>query len=619
MSFIDLFPHDSVRPVQKEFMEQVFKAISDKKCLLAHAPTGIGKTAATLTPALSYAIEKGLTVFFLTSRHTQHSIAIETLKKMREKSGQKFSVTDIIGKKWMCCQPGVDALYSKQFHDYCRAMREEEQCTYYLNIKKGGKISPEAQKALSAVTAEPVGTERIVEEGKLYKVCPYEIALLAAHKSSVIVADYYYLFNPTIREAFLKKAGKELEKSIIIVDEGHNLPGRMRELLSEKLSTITLSRAIHEAEKFSKDEERESILRIQDILIELAEDTERERIVAKEEFIEKLGKGYEDISARLMLIGDEIRAEQRQSFIGSVAAFMESWGNGDEGYVRIISKFQGRHGPVIELSYRCLDPAIATADVLKRAYSTIIMSGTLAPTEMYKDLLGFPEGATEGIFSNPFPKKNRLAMIIPQVTTKFTLRTPQQYEKIANVCSEIVNLVPGNTVVFFPSYNVRDEVHKFLHGKCNKKLMKETPDMAKREKTELLEKFKADHKKGSILLAVIGGNFSEGIDLPGDLLKAVVVVGLPLQQPDLETKSLIRYYDTKFRKGWDYGYVLPAFVKALQSAGRCIRSETDKGVICFLDERYAWERYYNCFPRDWQPAITALYKERIKEFFNSAD
>jgi DNA excision repair protein ERCC-2 len=610
----EMFPHDSVRPVQKDFMEKVYNAVSNRKCLLAHAPTGIGKTAATLTPALSYALEKGLTVFFLTSRHTQHAIAIETLKKMLQKSGKKFSSADIIGKKWMCCQEGVDALYSKQFHDYCKAMREEEQCTFYQNLKKGGKISPEAQRALSTITAEPVGTEKIVEESKNCKVCPYEISLLAASKAAVIVSDYYYLFNPGIREPFLKKAGKTLEKSIIIIDEGHNLPGRMRELLSEKLSTITLSRAIHEADKLGKEEEREIILKIQDAFISMAENTEHERIVTKEEFSEKI-EHYEDASARLMLIGDEIRATQRQSFLGSVAGFMEAWTNGDNGYVRIISKFQGKHGPVIELSYRCLDPAIATSEVLKHAHSAIIMSGTLAPTEMYKDVLGFPEGTSEGIFSNPFPKKNRLAMIIPTVTTKFSSRTPQQYEKIANVCSEIVNLVPGNAVVFFPSYNVRDEVHRYLAGKCNKKLMKETPEMAKSEKTELLERFKADHKKGSILLAVIGGNFSEGVDLPGDFLKAVVVVGLPLQTPDLETKSLIKYYDLKYRKGWDYGYILPAFVKALQSAGRCIRSETDKGVICFLDDRYAQERYYGCFPRDWQPTITALYKERISEFF----
>jgi DNA excision repair protein ERCC-2 len=246
------------------------------------------------------------------------------------------------------------------------------------------------------------------------------------------------------------------------------------------------------------------------------------------------------------------------------------------------------------------------------------MSGTLSPTEMYKDLLGFPSDTKATSYSNPFPQKNRLALIIPEVTTRFSLRTPKQYKKIAKICSEISNTVPGNTVVFFPSYKVRDEVHKFLYGSCNKKILKETQELSKQEKTRLLEDFKANHKKGSVLLAVIGGNFNEGIDLPGDFLKAVVVVGLPLQQPDLETNQLIKYYDKKFMKGWDYGYVLPAFVKALQSAGRCIRSETDRGLIAFLDERYSWPNYYKCFPADWKPSITALYKERIKKFFNNS-
>ncbi|MBN2454338.1 ATP-dependent DNA helicase [Candidatus Woesearchaeota archaeon] len=613
----NLFPHDSVRAVQKEFMEQVQDAVAKGKCLLAHAPTGIGKTAATLTPALKVALEKGLTVFFLTSRHTQHSIAIETLRKMQEKSGKSFSVADIIGKKWMCCQSGVEALYSKQFHDYCRAMKEDEQCEFYLNLKKANKLTSEAKKALSIVTMKPVGTERIVEESKALKVCPYEIAMLAAQKASVIIADYYYLFSPGIREAFLKKTGKKLEKSIIIIDEGHNLPGRMRELLSERTSTVVVGRAIKEAQKYGKEEEQEFLVRFGDILAELAEDVP-ERIVAKEELKKKISeKKYEEISSKLHFSADEVREQQRQSFIGSVASFLDVWDKEEKGYARIIRQYPGKYGNAVSLSYACLDPAIATAEVIKKAHSAIIMSGTLNPTEMYKDLLGFPAETKETVFSNPFPKSNRLALIIPSVTTKFSKRNEQQYSRIADISAEISNLVPGNVVIYFPSYKVRDEVHKFLHGCCNKKIMKESPEMSKKEKTELLEKFKEGHKEGSILLAVFGGNFSEGIDLPGDFLKAVIVVGLPLGQPDLETKMLIKYYDEKYGKGWDYGYVLPAFVKALQSAGRCIRSETDRGLICFLDERYAWERYYKCFPKDWQPAITALYKDRINEFFTT--
>ena len=132
----------------------------------------------------------------------------------------------------------------------------------------------------------------------------------------------------------------------------------------------------------------------------------------------------------------------------------------------------------------------------------------------------------------------------------------------------------------------------------------------------LLDEFKKHKEEGSVLLAVTAGNFGEGVDLPGDLLKAVIVVGLPLQKPSLEIKELINYYDKKFQKGWDYAYIYPAIIKVLQNAGRCIRSEEDKGVIIFLDERFAWESYYKCFPTDQDIKISKLYEKKVEEFFN---
>jgi len=140
--------------------------------------------------------------------------------------------------------------------------------------------------------------------------------------------------------------------------------------------------------------------------------------------------------------------------------------------------------------------------------------------------------------------------------------------------------------------------------------------MSKQEKKELLEDFKKNKKDGAVLLAVAAGSYGESIDLPGDLLKAVVVVGLPLQRPDLETKELINYYDMKFSKGWDYGYLFPAFNKCLQNAGRCIRSKDDRGIIVFLDERYSWRNYARCFPQDMEIKVTERYKEIIEYFFS---
>jgi len=158
-------------------------------------------------------------------------------------------------------------------------------------------------------------------------------------------------------------------------------------------------------------------------------------------------------------------------------------------------------------------------------------------------------------------------------------------------------------------------VYKFFDPLCKKTTILEHQRLTKEDKTEILNKFKSYQKVGAVLLGVATGSFGEGIDLPGNLLKCVVVVGLPLQQPDLETKELISYYDKKFGKGWDYGYIFPAFNKTLQNAGRCIRSETDKGVVVFLDQRYLWPNYKRCFPPDSDIKVTRHYKEMIDEFF----
>jgi DNA excision repair protein ERCC-2 len=149
-----------------------------------------------------------------------------------------------------------------------------------------------------------------------------------------------------------------------------------------------------------------------------------------------------------------------------------------------------------------------------------------------------------------------------------------------------------------------------------KTVILENSEMTRDERFEVIEKFKSYHKTGSLLLGVQSGSFSEGIDLPGDYLKSVIVVGLPLQKPNIETRQLINYLDIKFGKGWDYGYVFPAFSRILQSAGRCIRSEKDRGVIVFLDERYAWPNYVKCFPPDWELDITHEYLEKIEKFYS---
>lgn len=618
-----LFPHSKVREIQENMVDDIVSCLNNKKNLIMHAPTGIGKTAAVLSPALSFVLKKDLTVFFLTSRHTQHALAIDTLKKIKKKHNLNFVTADIIGKKWMCSQLGVDALYSSEFADYCKRLKEENSCEFYNNTKKkSGSLNTLTKSVLEELKIlSPSHVEEIFDVCNKKKLCAYEMAALLSKEAKVIISDYNYVFDESIRNSFFLRAGKELEKSIIIVDEAHNLPKRIRELRTVKLSSFVLERAIKEAKKMGFGETEEKLKHVLDVLDELGSELDEkktERLVKKEDFVKKIEEKYEydDLVNEFVFVGDEIKEKQKRSFISSLGLFFEIWPGGDVGYVRTVEKVPGKNDYVTSLYYKCLDPSLVTKEIIDGSYCTILMSGTLTPTFMYKDILGFKD-AVEREFKSPFPKDNRLSLIIPETTTKFTRRGKEEYEKIANVLLKLNKLIPGNVLVFFPSYSLRNNIFVFLDGKSEKKILLEKRNLSKEEKHILLEEFKGYNKEGALLLAVTAGNFGEGIDLPGDYVKGVIVVGLPLERPSLEIKGLIDYYDKKFKKGWEYGYVFPAIIKVLQNAGRCIRSETDKGVIAFLDERFAWENYYKCFPMDMDVRITKMYEKRVKDFFNT--
>ena len=204
------------------------------------------------------------------------------------------------------------------------------------------------------------------------------------------------------------------------------------------------------------------------------------------------------------------------------------------------------------------------------------------------------------------------------MTTKFTERNEDQFYRIAGNIVKVINNIPGNIGIFFPSYGMMETIGGLMeHSAVDKEIVTERQDMTKLDKKRLFERFSSYVKKGNgaALFAVVGANFSEGVDFPGELMNAVVVVGLPLQKPDIKNQALINYYDTRFQKGWEYGYIYPAMNKVMQTAGRCIRSETDRGVIILMDKRFLWNPYKDLLPRDAQMYISGNLQGELEEFF----
>lgn len=646
------FPFEKIREEQDKMLADIAASLMDRKHMLIHAPTGLGKTISSLGPAVKYAVDNGLSVVFVTPRHTQHKIAIDTLREIKKKFGADFKAVDFLGKKHMCSMPGVDTMHSGVFADFCSKQIEDRKCIFYTQTKKSeGVPTVETEAALAELgIGGPLHSEELIKYGRDKEFCSYELAGFMARgtKPAVVIADYFHVMHPSIRERFFKRIDKELGNTILIIDEGHNVPDRVRDLMSINMSSFVINAAVKEARQLGYRETENYLVAIKEIIEVLANKTvmniiadkksrnvSLEGLIERDRFIElvelKTQCDYDQLIKDLDFIAEQILEEKKQSFISSVSRFLEAWKGEDFGFVRImkvkskdrnfvsnyngLSSIQESKDVKIELSYRCLDPALITADLIKSSYCTIVMSGTLQPLEMYKDLLGFPDNTLLKSYKSPFSRENRKNIIVPSVTTEYRQRGELMYRQIAEVCANIVNKVPGNCAVFFPSYKLRDDIYQEFVYLCKKTTLLEEQELSKDQKRELLDTFKNYSRSGAVLLGAISGSFSEGIDLPGEFLKCVVIVGLPLSVPDLETEKLIEYYNDKFGKGKEYGYVLPAMTRCMQAAGRCIRSETDRGFIAFLDKRFMWPVYKQVFPSDWEIDWESDYEDAVCKFF----
>jgi len=626
------FPYDSVRDQQSDLMRAALEAIHKKRHLIAHAPTGLGKTAAVLCPAISYALKEKKTVFFLTSKISQHEIAVELIKLMNKKFDLGIRGVDLVGRKYLCSSSKLIDCDSSSFYELCRKRRKYGECAPYSNIVgfspgEKHKAKENQKKILRGVNGILSHLElREFAESFLEKpCCGYETSMLLAKEADVVIADYFHIFDSGIRRIVLQRMKRKLEDCIIIVDEAHNLPDRIRSLLSSGLSVYALDSAIGELEKLDQPGFKKPLEEIRTAVNSLAKEKlsgkTKEALVKKADF----SKTLELIDAEETLVSElkEFGAEYLEKFphnrvfLGSVANFIERWPEQNEAVIRLVAH-KKRH-PVLQV--KALDASIVTTEIFRDCHSAILMSGTLLPTKMYADLLGIDkENAEFREFLSPFPRENKLSLAVKDVTTKYTERCAEEFEKIGKIASGIVNRVPGNSAVFFPSFALLESIAPYLEENSSRKLIKQKSGMNSKERSKLLSEFRARGTGfGAVLLAVSAGSFAEGIDFLGDQLLCAVIVGVPLGEMDLKTQCLVSYYQKKFGEGWHYAYIYPAMTRAIQASGRVIRDEKDRGVVVFLDKRYLWPTYRNCFPKDFKLINSSEPEKLVEKFWASKE
>ncbi len=606
-----LFRHSRIRPGQKEMVKDVLSALEYGHHLLAHAPCGIGKTDASLSPTLTYALEHNLTVFFLTPKISQHKIAIEVVKGISEKYDLEIPTVDIIGRRYACIHPSLQDLDYDSFYTACEQMRKEEMCPYFNALNPPDKKDYYKAHQLLQTLAKLYQTAKLhnetIEIGEKFNACPYEIMLKLAPSSKLIICDYFHIFSPKIREVMLSKMRRRMDQLIVIVDEAHNLPQRVREHLSSSFNIFMCKRVEQEMKEMNEHCPPLAERMKRWAAERISKNTEVE--VSKDEIktIFDFGLDDDDLIPYLESLGAEyVEQKKKKSALIKLARFLSSWVE-EVPAVRILRR-KGEN--FFSLSKRFLDPSLITS-CLNDTYSSILMSATLIPPTMYVDILGLDKERTVvRTYPSPFPTKHRLPLIVRDTTTRFTKRNPQTYRRIAFIIDQLFD---GKTAVFFPSYEVMENIVPLINAKP-KHIQKSnmTPN-------ELHELVKAFSSLGGILLGVQGGSLSEGLDFSNNEITTLIVVGIALEEMTLETKALIRYYEEKFGKGWQYAYLLPAMTKALQAAGRAIRKESDKAVIVFLDERFAWLNYRRLFPRDLQPRIVGVDGAiRLSQLFRSS-
>ena len=574
-----IFPFD-YREGQKDLAVSVYRTIARKKRLFIQAPTGVGKTLSVLFPALK-AMGEGLAsrIFYLTARTITRTVAVDALDLLRQQ-GMELKTVVLTAKEKLCvCEkPECDP-------DHCPRAK--------------GHFDRINQAVYELWTTGPDACTRevILESAEKYQVCPFELSLDLAVWVDTLICDYNYVFDPNVS---LKRffADGVREDYLFLIDEAHNLVERGREMYSASLE----KEAFLQMKKLLRGK-REGLTKALDgcnrYLLTLKRECE-----SGFQILPQVG-GFELQLQRLSTeldkyleqpVPEEIR-EQVMEFYFSVWNFLGICDRLDDNYVIYTEFSEEGH---FWLHLYCVRPAENLRQCLDCGTATIFFSATLLPVNYYKDLLTGNLEDYAVYAKSPFDPANRLLLVGTDVSSRYSRRGAVEYERMARYIYETVTVKTGNYLVFAPSYQVMEQVADRCLAYEDMECIRQESGMTEEEREAFLKEFEKERNHSLVGFCVMGGIFSEGIDLTEDRLIGALIIGTGLPQVCREREIVKEYFDKKGMDGFAYAYQYPGMNKVLQAAGRVIRTEADRGMILLMDDRFATISYQRLFPREWE-------------------
>lgn len=605
------FPY---RPGQKELAAMAYHTIEEKKKLFIEAPTGVGKTITTVFPSVK-AMGEGISerIFYLTAKTITRTVAEECFSLLGEQN-LCFKPLTLTAKEKMCvldkvsCNPGD-----------CERAR--------------GHFNRVNEAIYDMLTHESALTRDIIlHYAEIHEVCPFEMSLDAALFADAVICDYNYAFDPNV---YLRRFFSENKKGsmIFLIDEAHNLVERGREMYSARLikeDFLAVRKIVKTMERHEHRPEVQYNLRAYEQALSAANRSLLELKHECDEFevIPEVGSLslhlLRILSAHELVAKDFPILPERDTLLNfyfNVRRFCAVLEWMDDKY-RIYTDYSPEGDFRIKL--QCMDPSGQLKEVMERGRSSILFSATLLPIRYYREQLAGSQEDGAIYATSSFSPEQRKILIARDVTTKYTRRGPSEYEKIARYIECFVLSQGGNYMVFFPSYSFLEQIRERLALPDEYHILSQSPDMREADKEAFLAAFDSEEAKQQAFvvgLCVMGGIFSEGIDLTGSRLIGAVIVGTGLPMVCHERELFRDYYEEKKGRGFDYAYLYPGINKVFQAGGRVIRTAEDKGAILLLDERFLQRQYLDLFPREWFPyeAVDIRGMEQsLREFWGDA-